>query len=301
MLILVYVILFSFCFYLSKIAQQLTYAGLKKNKCNEIDKLGNEIIFFSLDFDGENPYYSSISNINCKKKTLYLKEYENSDSNDENSDSNDENSDSNDENSDSDENLELNNDSNSEKYNSKESNDLLNKEDYDQISDTDSDFENEIEENYIINEENTVHSGISELVNYLNLSNKEVFYLVGYDKDIVHLKTHLNNFFEGNNCFDIRFIDVVDFSQKMIKSLNKNNTNEKSSWFTISNKPEISNLESLKNIYGCQENKLSNVLNIFENLIKKLSEDDYLNKMDLMYNISGLYEYIYFDKNLSTF
>ena len=68
MIILFYVIFFTYCYYI----YHLTIKMNRRNELpQELNKLGNEIIFFSLDKDDANPYHSTISRIECKKKTLY--------------------------------------------------------------------------------------------------------------------------------------------------------------------------------------------------------------------------------------
>ena len=68
MIILLYVLLFTYCYYIYHI---IIRRNTNLVKPQEINKLGNEIIFFSLDKDDANPYHSTISKIECKKKTYY--------------------------------------------------------------------------------------------------------------------------------------------------------------------------------------------------------------------------------------
>ena len=137
---------------------------------------------------------------------------------------------------------------------------------------------------------------MENFLNFILSTKKNEIYLIGYDDDIEHLSVHINQYLKGFCNKKILFIDVVDFSQKIIKNLTRKYKND-SSWFSNTN--ENYYLDNLKEEYGNKDNKLANVESIYKNMIVKLSEKTYLNKNYLIHNVEDIYFYIYYGKVLS--
>ena len=241
------------------------YCQEENNISYEFNPMQKTIYFFNLDREGENPYYSKINKIYCKKMHIcnddYYYEY-------------------------IDEVIDENIDENLESDYLDENN--INYEDSD---------EGIIEQfNYHKDIVNTEYDTIESFISYIKDSDMNNVYLIGYNEDIDHIFNHINEYFEGIPDQNIKYLDITDLSQKMFEKMCKISSVEKG-WFE-GDIYEITDLNSLDTKYGCKENKLENVYKIFENLLAKLSKDLNLNKNNLIFNIDNLYDYLYSGNNI---
>lgn len=264
------------------------YCQEKNNISDEFNPMQTNLYFLNLDIEGDNPYYSKINKIYCKKMHIYNDDYyyENLDENsDENSDEN------------LDKNLDENSDENSDEYYLDENN--LDCDDLDEdIVDYDDLDENSLNNlNYHKEVVNTQYDTIESFISYIKDSDMNNFHLIGYNEDIDHLFNHINGYYQGKPDININYIDVTDLSQKMFKKMCKISSVEKG-WFEA-DIDVITDLNTLNTKYGCKENKLENVYKIFNNLITKLSKDLNLNKNNILFNIDNLYDYLYKGNNLT--